>query len=529
MHEVRALRTGFLRSASQFPDRPALLLGGKALSYAELERRAAAIAATLARQAPSDDPPLTGVFALRSPTAFMGVVAALLRGHGYVPLNPQFPVERTRLMLERSGIAAVIVDATGAKQLDELLAGLSLRLTLLLPDEDDVSAFAARHPLHRFLGARDLLPSEVFSLGPVDPNAMAYLLFTSGSTGVPKGVMVSQRNVAHFVDAMVERYGITEQDRFSQTFDMTFDLSAFDMFVAWEKGACVCCPTLQEKSLPATWINEAKLTIWFSVPSTGALMNKLRMLTPNRYPTLRYSLFCGEALPIEIVEKWQAAASASIVENLYGPTELTIACTLYRWDPARSKDESEQGVVPIGEPYPGMEVLVVDDTLREVSPGESGELLMTGPQLSLGYYKDQERTAAAFVVPPGKDRVFYRTGDRVRRPVAGKPLTYLGRVDFQIKLQGYRVELGEIEALAREAAGVDVAVAIGWPMSASGAEGIVVFLATASADTEAIMARLKERLPAYMRPSAIKLMAELPLNSNGKVDRKALARICDGV
>jgi len=361
----------------------------------------------------------------------------------------------------------------------------------------------------------------------VDPNGMAYLLFTSGSTGEPKGVMVAHRNVTHFVDCMVERYGITEHDRFSQTFDLTFDLSAFDMFVAWARGACVCVPTAGQKMLPGKYLSDAGITVWFSVPSTAVLMSKLRMLKPGKYGQLRWSLFCGEALPIEITQKWAEAAPNSVVENLYGPTELTIACTLYRWDPARSPAESELGVVPIGEPYPGMRVLVADEGLREVPPGETGELLMTGPQLSLGYYRDPERTAKAFVVPDGKAEVYYRTGDRVRRPIPGKPMIYLGRMDNQIKIQGYRVELGEVEAIARKEANVDIAIAIGWPATSSGADGIVVFVGDAACDCASVRERLIAKLPPYMHPSSVRAVGEFPLNANGKVDRGALRALLD--
>jgi len=342
--------------------------------------------------------------------------------------------------------------------------------------------------------------------------------------------MVAHRNVTRFVDVMVERYGVRETDRFSQTFDLTFDLSAFDMFVAWERGACLCVPSAQQKMLPGRYIRDAALTVWFSVPSTGALMSRLRLLKPGAYPTLRWSLFCGEALPAEIATAWSAAAPGSVIENLYGPTELTIACTLYRWDPERSPAECEQGVVPIGEPYPGMRVLVADDSLTEVPPGETGELLMTGPQLSLGYWKDAERTGAAFVRPPGRDEIFYRTGDRVRRPRApGAPLVYLGRMDHQIKIQGYRVELGEIEAALREEAEVELAVALGWPLTASGADGVVAFVPRELEDADAVLTRLKQRLPPYMVPSAIRSVASFPLNANGKIDRKALAAsLADG-
>ena len=518
----RSVRTGFLRSVALHPERPALELDGRVLGYRQLRDLAAALAATLDSQAPEEEPPLTAVFGHRSITAYAGVLGALLRGHGYVPLNPAFPTDRTRAMLQRSGCRSLIVDHHGARQLEEVLDGVDGPLLLLMPEHDEVASFAARWPAHRFLSRADLVDASRWAAREVDPDGIAYLLFTSGSTGQPKGVMVAHRNVTAFVDAMVERYGITEQDRFSQTFDLTFDLSAFDMFVCWERGACLCAPTQSQKMLPGKYVNDCCLTVWFSVPSTAVLMSRLRILKPGKFPGLRWSLFCGEALPVEVIQRFAEAAPNSVCENLYGPTELTIACTLYRWDSTRSPAESELGVVPIGEPYPGMTVLVADEQQREVAVGEAGELLMTGPQLTLGYFKDAERTGAAFVRPPGCDAIYYRTGDRVRRPAPGQPLVYLGRVDNQIKIQGYRVELGEIEAVLRQEAGVEVAIAVGWPVTASGADGVVGFLGTDRADTEAIRQRVVARLPPYMHPSALHLVSDWPLNANGKVDRKAL-------
>jgi amino acid adenylation domain-containing protein len=523
----RSLSSGFLRSAKRFPERPALEVEGRSLSYAELARMAASLAATLEHHDRGEGPPLTAVFAQRSACAFAGVLAALLRGHGYVPLNPAFPVERNRQMLERAGCRALIVDSAASAQLDALLEGIERPLVLVLPDAAGAEPAAGRFPGHVAVGARGLQDARPWRPKSVDPASLAYLLFTSGSTGIPKGVMVSQRNVLHFVDAMVERYGVNEHDRFSQLFDLTFDLSAFDMFCAWERGACVCCPSPKEKLVPASYVNDARLTIWFSVPSTGVLLHRLRKLAPEAWPQLRLSLFCGEALPAEIVESWTLAAPNSVIENLYGPTELTIACTLYRWDRERSLEECEQRLVPIGEPYPGMTALVADDALREVAPGEAGELLMTGPQLSLGYWKDPERTAAAFVTPPGRREVFYRTGDRVRRRSADGPLVYLGRTDHQLKIQGYRVELGEVEAALREAAGVQMAVAIGWPPTPSGADSIAAFLGAPGGDLAAIRERLNARLPGYMRPREIRFLSEFPLNANGKVDRGALRRMLE--
>jgi non-ribosomal peptide synthetase component F len=191
---------------------------------------------------------------------------------------------------------------------------------------------------------------------------------------------------------------------------MTFDLSAADMFAAWECGACVCCPSEKTLINPGRFINDARLTIWFSVPSTAVFMKRLGALKAGTYYNLRVSMFCGEALPVEVAKAWAEAAPNSLVENLYGPTELTIACMYYRWDSTYSLTESVYGVVPIGEPFPNMLPLVVDQSLNGVAPGEEGELLMTGPQLSLGYWRDPGKTAAAFVIPPGCSEVYYREG-----------------------------------------------------------------------------------------------------------------------
>jgi non-ribosomal peptide synthetase component F len=333
--------------------------------------------------------------------------------------------------------------------------------------------------------------------------------------------MVSNGNVIHYVEYVTQRYQFTSTDRVSQMFDLTFDLSAHDMFVAWHSGACVCCPTQKQAIKPGAFINDAGLSVWFSVPSTGIFMRRLGMLKPAMYPRLRLSLFCGEALPVEIVRQWALAAPNSAIENLYGPTELTIACTAYRWDRTNSPAECEHRVVPIGEPFDQMEAVIVDEELREVDDDAAGELLMTGPQLSLGYWQDEERTRKAFVRLPGRPGVYYRTGDRVRRQT-GKPLTYLGRVDSQIKVLGHRVELGEVESAVREASGLEGVVALGWPMTASGAEGIEVFLQADDVNLKSLLAEIKRELPPYMVPRNIRLLRHLPLNANGKFDRGAL-------
>ena len=523
----RALWSGFLRSSEKFADRPALFAESKSLKYRELRESACRLAATIQAHSDPRETPLTAVFAYRSPTAFIGVLGSLLAGNGYVPLNRTFPIERTQVMLERSGCRSIVVDEGSLPQLNKLLEAASSPLLVLAPDALDFTSYKQRWPQHSFLAANELKSAQSWREPSFEIDSIAYLLFTSGSTGIPKGVAVAQRNVTAFLDYMVNRYEITESDRLSQMFDMTFDLSVFDMFAAWERGACVFCPSQKTLIKPGKFIKDVELTVWFSVPSTAVFMKQLGMLKPAQYPSLRLSLFCGEPLPVSSATAWLEAAPNSTLENLYGPTELTIACTLYRWDPSRSHAESELGIVPIGDPYPNMGVLVVDDNLLEVSPGQEGELLMNGAQMSPGYWKDPAKTAAAFMLPPGKNEIYYRTGDRVRRPLGNAPLTHLGRIDSQVKIFGHRVELGEVESRVRNACGFDGVVAVGWPKTDSGFGGVEVFIEGHEPALEKLRVAVARDLPEYMVPRRFHFMDRLPRNANNKYDRKAMQKLLE--
>jgi amino acid adenylation domain-containing protein len=516
------LHEGFLRSAELHPQRPALEVDGEVIVYAELRRRVLALAATLMARRGGEGSPLTCVLGQRTAGGFVGILAALCSGHGYVPMLPSYPPARLALMIERSRSTTVLVDRGGLRVLPDVLEKLPRPMTVVLVDSVASDALRSRCEGHTLVEPDDVQGASAWSAPEVRASDVAYLLFTSGSTGQPKGVMVAHRNIERFVDVVVDRYGLRAEDRFSHMFEVTFDLSLFDMFVAWQVGGCLCVPNVQQRMLPARYVVESKLSVWFSVPSTALLMKETRTLDAGVFPGLRLSLFCGEALTMPVAEAWAEAAPDSIVENIYGPTELTLACTAYRFGP-RAAEEAVGDVVPIGVAFPGMRAKVVDENLVEVPPGESGELLMAGPQVALGYWDDPERTAAAFVRPPGETAVFYRTGDRVVRPVREDPLIFLGRLDSQIKIRGYRVELGEIEAAIRQEAGVDTAVALGWPPAAAGgAEGVVAFIDDASVDTAALLRRVATRLPRYMVPREVRVVETFPLNANGKVDRNAL-------
>ncbi|MFD1661064.1 amino acid adenylation domain-containing protein [Streptomyces caeni] len=508
----RRLGAGLLHHASVRPDHVALTVGRRDYTYEETAATARRWAAALVETV-AGPPRRVGVFAHRSEVGYLGVAAALFAGAAFVPLNRKFPVGRTLTMLERADVDAVLADAASAAQLPELLRQLPYRPVVLLPDarRSEVPGLDG----HRVLDATDLAgftaPATLPEPAADDP---AYLLFTSGSTGVPKGVPVTHANVRAFLDTNQDRYRLTPDDRLTQTFDQTFDLSVFDLFMAWENGARVCSMDPIELLAPFTYLERNGITVWFSVPSVAAVLRRRGVLRPGSMPTLRWSLFCGEALPRATAEEWQAAAPYSTVENLYGPTELTIACTAYRWDPATSPAECVHDNVPIGRPYPGLDALVVDERLADVPEGEPGELCLAGPQTTPGYWRAPELTAQRYFERAG--RTYYRTGDLVRR--LNGQYVCLGRNDQQVKIGGHRVELGEIEAVLRRAGALE-AVALQWPDA-----GTITAVVSGAGDPAALSDACAAGLPAYMVPRSVQVVGEMPVNANGKVDRPALCR-----
>ncbi len=516
-----SLRSGFLSQARKQREAPAAVVRGATYTYGQMDetagRWARAIVGPEVCRAQR-----VGIFAYRSAVAYTGTVAALYSGATFVPLNPTFPREKTAAMIAQADLDAIIVDKTCLPHAEQVLEGAP-NVVVLTP-EFERSEVAL--PGARILDKTALeleRPLEDRELPPLTPEDVAYLLFTSGSTGVPKGVPVTHGNASHFMDVMSRRYAVTSADRFSQTFDQTFDLSVFDLFMAWTNGACVYGMSPVDLLSPAKFITQNRITVWFSVPSVPAQMRRRKTLTPNSLAPLRLSLFCGEPLPQASAEAWQAAAPNSIVENLYGPTELTIACFVHRWDSNTSPELCRNGIVPIGRPYDGLSAMIVDDQLAPVAAGETGELCVSGPQTTPGYWRAPEKTAERYVELPVSNREkrrFYRTGDLVARLPEGD-YVFLGRADSQIKVLGHRIELGEIEAVLLRHPAVVHAVAFGWPPEGA-AEGTVAFVSGNDPDRDELLAIAKAGLPPYVVPREFIFVPEMPLNANGKVDRRAL-------
>jgi amino acid adenylation domain-containing protein len=519
----KSLSDGFLESVNRVPSREALVVDGEHLSYFALQRLADKIASTILEHE-RDVFPLVALLAHRSKTAYAGILGILGTGKGYVPLNPKFPIERTRRMLALSGCEMLIAGTESFQQLPKLLIEVSRPLIVILPDLVDACGLASEFPKHRFVASKEMADNDSSPLRPeASPTGIAYLLFTSGSTGQPKGVPIAQSNVRSYLHFVCNRYDVDERDRFSQEFDLTFDLSVHDMFVCWERGGCLF--SVPEKSVmaPAKFIREHQLTMWFSVPSVVGVLARMRLLPPGCFPSLRYSLFCGEPLAASYAQLWQEAAPNSIVENLYGPTETTIAISRYRWNGIESSKECVNGIAPIGWIFNGQEGAVIDAEGKAVPAGVSGELCLSGSQVTTGYWNEPKKTQEQFVrLPNAGESLWYRTGDIVQHDANGC-LRYLGRVDHQVKIRGYRVELQEIEAVLRKACGTELVVSIAWPVENGNADGVVAFVSGVEAlDHDRVSAHCRNLLPDYMVPKKIYLCDEMPLNANGKIDRPRL-------
>ncbi len=524
----RALYSGFLESCEKFPGRPALDVENQVLSYGELKDRAVSLSLTLEKNALEEPYPLTALLANRSVTAHSGILAILFRGHGYVPLNAAFPVKRLKWILENTECASIIVDSEGEKVIDAILEGMDRSLLLVFPDRNDVSELSAKWKHHRILGARDLESVDQWQ-GPraVEPDSIAYILYTSGSTGVPKGVMVSHRNVMALVSAMHKTWPITETDIIFRFSDLSWDASVADLFPAWAKGSLICCPPQKMLLDPSKFISDKKITFLQMTPSHAMLLNSMKCLKPNTFADLRWGILCGESLPMDIAATFSESAPNATVVNGYGITEMTVYSTSYFWDPVRSPGECRNGIVPIGQVLPGYKFLVTDEKLREVRKGEEGELLLGGPQASLGYWKDNAKTKESFIIPPGEKNIFYRSGDIVQKHQESGNLFFKCRKDQQVQIFGVRVELGEIEAALREVTGLTNVVALGWPQTQTGAGGIVAFLETNQIDLTSIRSRLSDLLPRQIIPRDIRTIPQMPLNVNGKIDRQALMPILE--
>ncbi|RLL68243.1 AMP-binding protein [Streptomyces sp. Z26] len=488
-----ALHERFLRGLALSPTRTAIRVDADSLTYEETHELALRRAGGLLALAPKgpQDGYAVAVLAEKSLTAYVGILAALYAGATVVPLNPLFPAERTRRMLAAAKVSTVVADATGRAALEA--TGLDLPVL-----EEESAAIPLEFPR------------------TVEPSDVAYVLFTSGSTGRPKSVPIPHSANAHYFALLDQRYDFGPDDVFSQNVGLNFDCAMFELFCAWGNGAAVhAIPPVAHRDLPA-FLAERGMTVWFSAPSGITFIRQMSGLSEGAMPTLRYSFFAGEALLCQDAADWQAAAPRSHVENLYGPTELTITIAGHRWNPETSEKRAANGVVPIGPVHPGHEYLLLDG---DEESEEEGELCVSGPQMTPGYL-DSSDNEGRFLERGG--RRYYRTGDRVRQFEDGE-LTYIGRLDAQVQIRGFRVELAEIDHTARQLPTVENAVTVTRPTPGSELE-LVLYYTGERMPAATFRRELAAVLPEAMVPKTYRHIDEFPLNSNRKVDKKELTR-----
>ena len=520
---MNTLSTLLRENAIRNPDRLALSVDGQDFTHNELLDLVRPVASWL-RDRFAGKSPRVGILASRSWAAYAGILGTSSAGGTYVPIHPDCPEDRILRILSAASLDAVIVDDRGIKALSPAVASACPQ-HVFAPANDSAVPLHANGRGIVILG-NDSLPASTTDFAPVEPDAsrLAYIMFTSGTTGSPKGVMISEGNVSSFLSAMRQHFPFDPTDRVPQTFELTFDLSVWAMLAAWGAGASLHVVPAGQLMGPSHFIREKQLTVWLSVPSTVSCMRSLKMLTPSAFPSLRYSGFCGEPLPSASAEAWREAAPNSVIANVYGPTEATIACLaqMYSDPPIITK---ERGIVAIGKAFSGMKAAIVDSSNNFLPVGEAGELALSGQQISSGYLHEPARTAARFPTIDGE--VWYLTGDLAYQDSAGI-FHHLGRTDHQIKVLGNRVELEEVEAHLRDVCDTESVAAVPWPIESGSARGIVAFVAGTTASPALIRKSMQLRVPTYMVPSQVRVLDDLPHNTSGKTDRNALAALLSG-
>ncbi|MCH4147954.1 MAG: amino acid adenylation domain-containing protein [Prevotella sp.] len=472
----------------QHQKRYAFCIDDKMYTYEELGQRIAVIREQLAFL----DSKIIGLVANDDIDTYASILALWMEGMCYVPLHPEQPLARCEDIISQVGLSRILDSSKITRY-----GGLQVIATSVLSG-------------HKALVA----PKK-----NVSKNDPAYILFTSGSTGRPKGVCITFSNVDTFVDSF-EALGfhLNEEDRCLQMFDLTFDLSVGSFLPPLLYGACAYTikPGRVKWQEAFRLLDDYKLTFALMVPS---VIHYLRpYLDEIEAPQMRYSLFCGEALAAEDVALWQHSVPNAEIWNVYGPTENTIYCTAYRMPETDMK--TSNGILSIGKKMKNTGTIIVDDQHREVPIGVKGELCLSGSQLTPGYWDNEEKTKeSVFYLNETK---WYLTGDICSMTEDGDIL-YYGRKDSQVKIQGYRIELSEIECVARRFYEEKVAT-VAVPIQKS-QDNTTIALAVEKHDEgpeDKLLEYLKCYLPAYMIPSDVIPMPQFPQNANNKIDRKKI-------
>lgn len=519
------------RHARSQPSRIAIEVGERAVSYGQLHDGVERLAG-LFRQHGMTRHDRVAVFADNGIEACYALLAAMRADGCFCTLNPGNPPRRVAAIMTQ---AQPVIIATTRDLLGVAVLGLAdcaarpALLVLLDGERGEAEAKLAEAGLGGAIAAAGL--EEWRTAAPCGPSRaieedLAYILFTSGTTGTPKGVMVSHRAAISTIRWGVERFAIAPEDRVANHSRLSFDVSLFDIFCGFLAGATVLPLTRAgDCAFPGDFIRKKRVSLWFSVPSVINLMIQSRQLMDGPFSSLRAALFAGEALPPAMVAAWMEHQPGIPLYNLYGPTEAAIVCTCHHVGVDAPFDPGKP--VPIGHETRDSELLVLAADGSGLAPaGEVGRLMICGSQLADGYWRQPELTAKAFLPNPFKadfGRRMYDTGDLAWKDAEGC-LHFVGRADTQVKLNGFRVELGDIEAALNGLPGIRESAAV---LVTSGQPHIVAVIQASdqAGDDDRVLDHCARVLPRYMLPRRVVRVDDMPRNVNGKIDRNALAQM----
>lgn len=486
---------------NRFPDKTGFVDSTESTTFREAMRRAKSIATALL---PFGTKRAVAVFIDKSCHCVDGMLAALYAGDFYTVVDVKSPADRIASILSTLGDPVILADEKSA----EAAQGFAGQYTILSYEEAvqtaiDEDALAA---IRRGMIDRDI----------------AYILFTSGSTGAPKGTVIQHRALISYVDWVTEEFGFDETTVFGSQTPLYFSMSVTDFYSTIK---CGCTYNIIPKTLfsfpvnMVKYLNDNEINTIYWVPTALSILSNWKVFEVDKPRFLKKVLFAGEVMPVKQLNYWMKSLDGVLFANLFGPTEATDICTFYVVD----REFADTDSLPIGKHCDNCDVFIVKEDGAPAAPGEEGELYVRSGFLAAGYYRNEEKTAAAFVQNPlngAYPETVYKTGDLVKMNDRGEIL-YLSRIDFQIKRSGYRIELGEIEAAANGYEKVKSCACIYDPAS----ESIVLFYEGKASESDAVYEQVKKNVPAYMLPDKVMRLKELPKNANGKIDRLKLAEI----
>lgn len=503
---VESLYDLLAEAARRDPDHVAIDFMGEQMTYGDLLDASSRVATFLMNRGIGPGHRV-GFYYHKCFDALACLFAIMRTGATYVAFDLELPIPRILKICRQCGIRVMVAGALPQGLQDIDWAIVSEPSGAELPDGETIAV------------------SDVLSDSPPadEPPArpagdVANLIYTSGSTGRPKGVMITTQSLLHFSKWAVETFGITADDRVANHAPYSFDLSTFDIFAAVRAGATMCPFPDVARGHPyrtARFIAAERITVWYSVPWCLVLMVLRGSLSSHDLSRLRHVLFAGEVMPVDHLRSLMIEVPHASYWNLYGPTETNV-CTYHRVTP---EDLEDPEGIPIGRPIADTRVWVVDDKLRPVEPGTSGELLVAGPTILKGYFHDKRATARRLVDAPDGQGKACKTGDRVVQRRDGV-LMFQGRFDRLIKCRGYRIELSEVEAVAAEHPAVaEVAVVANHHfLRGTSLTGFVAVREGNDLSANDLNAFCRESLPKYMLPQHWEIVDRLPRNPHGKID-----------